>query len=202
MFLRREAGMKWAVDRRSLIRAASRVALAGWVATASGCGLILFPQVQEVPVECLTEPTASFAVPTEGTSARSGAVLRLDRRKDYTVHVRAEGYLPAQVRIESEFSVGRIVTSVVLNGGHGIFTLFISTVLGCFADFRAGAWQVLEPTDLSVELAPDPSAPAPARQGQASASWPTTAPSPSGFCRSCGASAGSTTFCTSCGARQ
>jgi len=168
------------------------------VGVTPGCGLILFPQVQEVPVECPTEPTASFAVPTEGTSARSGAVLRLDRRKDYTVHVRAEGYLPTQVRIESEFSVGRIVTSVVLNGGHGIFTLFISTVLGCFADFRAGAWQVLEPTELSVDLVPDGSAPvatAPA------ASWPTASPSPSGFCESCGTRIGSTSFCTSCGAR-
>lgn len=167
-----------------------------------GCGAILFPTQQEVPVECPTVATASFRVPSVGTSARSGAALKLDRRNDYTVEVQAPGHATQTVRVESEISIWRVATSIVLNGGHGIFTLFITTVIGCFADARAGAWQVLEPTELVVELSPDGSAP-PAQQqaGATTSSWPTASPSPSGFCESCGARAGGTDFCTACGAR-
>jgi hypothetical protein len=164
-----------------------------------GCGAILFPTQQEVPVECPTVATASFRVPSAGTSARSGAALKLDRRKDYTVEVQAPGHATQTVRVESELSISRAIVSIVLNGSHGIFTLFITTFIGCFADIRAGAWQVLEPTELVVELTADGSPPpAPAAT---TSSWPTASPTPSGFCESCGARAGSTDFCTSCGAR-
>lgn len=165
-----------------------------------GCGAILFPTNQEVPVDCPTAPSASFRVPSAGTSARSGAVLKLDRRNDYTVEVVAPGHATRTVRVESEISVWRVATSIVLNGGHGLFTLFITTVIGCFADARAGAWQVLEPSELLVELTPDGS-PAAAQATATSSSWPTAAPSPSGFCESCGARVADTDFCTSCGAR-
>lgn len=165
-----------------------------------GCGAILFPTQQEVPVECPNVGTANFRVASAGTSARSGASLKLDRRNDYTVEVVAPGHAPQTVRVESEISVWRMATSILLNGSHGLFTLFITTVIGCFADVRAGAWQVLEPTELVVELTADGSAPPP-QPAAAASSWPTASPSPSGFCENCGARAGSTAFCTACGAR-
>lgn len=172
------------------------VLLAVCVASSSGCGSILFPQMQEVPVECTNVPTASFAAPAVGTGCRSGQVLRLDRRKDVTVEIKAQGYHAQTVKIVSEVSVARAITSILLNGSHGIFTLFITTVVGVAADIKSGAWQVLEPTELIVELTSDGSTPAATQ-----ASWPTTTPSPSAYCQSCGARAGSTAFCTSCGAR-
>lgn len=163
-----------------------------------GCGSILFPQQQEVPTDCTNVATASFAVPAAGTSVRSGQPLRLDRRKDHTVEVRAEGYDTQTVRVQSQVSVARAAVSILLNGGHGLFTLFITTFIGVFADIRSGAWQVLEPTELQVQLYRPGEGPPP----HATAAWPTTTPSPSAFCPSCGARAGDTTFCTGCGARQ
>ena len=86
------------------------------LASLQGCGAILFPTIQEVPVECPNVATASFRVPSAGTSARSGAALKLDRRNDYTVEVQAPGHATQTVRVQSELSISRAIASIVLNG--------------------------------------------------------------------------------------
>ncbi|MCO5170079.1 MAG: hypothetical protein M9894_27415 [Planctomycetes bacterium] len=165
-----------------------------------GCGAILFPTQQEVPVDCTNVAVASFSVPAAGSGCRSGQVLRLDRRKDHAMEVRAEGYEVQTVRIVSEFSIGRAIASVLLNGSHGIFTLFITTVIGIGADIKAGAWQVLVPTEVKVELYRPGQGPSPTAQA-GETTWPAASPSPSTYCSSCGVRAGTSAFCTSCGAR-
>lgn len=168
--------------------------------TLQGCGAILFPTQQEVPANCGNVATASFSVPAAGAGCRSGQILRLDRRKDYVVEVKSEGYETQTVKVVSEFSLGRAIASVLLNGSHGLFTLFITTVIGIGADIKAGAWQVLEPTELNVELYRPGQGPPPTAQAT-DTTWPVASPSPSTFCSSCGARAGRSTYCPSCGAR-
>lgn len=124
---------------------------------ASGCGAVLFRTYQEVPVECTNAPAATFAVPAEGIAVGSGGVLRLDRRRHHTVVVAAPGHVTRRVELVSTVSAARVGTSMVLNVAPGYFTLFVSTLVGCVVDLEQGAWVVLEPTELTVELEPAPS---------------------------------------------
>lgn len=169
--------------------------------STQGCGAILFRTQQKVPMQCINVPTAQFTVEGQGM-ARSGEVLPLDRREDHVVEVTADGYATQTVRLVSEVSIWRGAISVVLNGGHGFFTFFVSTVLGIPVDIAAGAWEVLEPTRVRVELVPDGSAPVATGPTQPPPPRPTQpTSSTTTFCPSCGTRAGTTTFCTSCGAR-
>lgn len=172
--------------------------------TVSGCGSVLFAPYQEIRPVCPNVPTAGFSAPAVGAGCRSGQVMRLDRREDHVLEARANGYESATVRLESKVSVLRATVSILLNGLVSTPTLWIATPFLCAVDIRNGAWQVLEPGDVVVELyRPGQSpAPAPITPADASASaWPSTSPTPSSFCPSCGTRANSTEFCTSCGAR-
>lgn len=168
----------------------------------SGCMSILCPTQQQVPTECVNVPNAGFSVPADGVGCRGGQVMRLDRRKDHLVEVKAEGYETRTVRLVSEGSVLRAVFSVVLNGLIATPTLWIATPFLVGIDIRSGSWSVLEPGELTVELyRPGQGPPVEAQGGASASSWPAASPSPSGFCASCGARVGDTSFCTGCGAR-
>ncbi len=183
---------------RFLARRVLCVLLAVCVIATPGCGAILFPVDMDVEVNCTNVPNALFSAPKRGTAVRSGNALSLDRREDYRIVVTAPGYVTQEVLIEGKVSLWRAAVSVVLNGGHGMFTLFISTVIGVGVDLKQGAWMCLEDTPVVVELVPGEGGP-PSATTQ---SPPTTATStPSTSCESCGARAGSSNFCTSCGAR-
>ncbi len=179
---------------RFLARRVLCVLLAVCVIATPGCGAILFPVDMDVEVHCTNVPNALFSAPKRGAAVRSGNALSLDRREDYKIVVTAPGYLTQEVFIEGELSVWRAAVSVVLNGGHGLFTLFISTVVGVGVDLKQGAWMCLEHTPIVVELVPGEGGPPPAT-AQSPSSTPST------FCESCGARAGTSNFCTSCGAR-
>lgn len=170
----------------------------------SGCMSILCPTQQEVPTECVNVPNAGFSAPADGVGCRSGQVMRLDRRKDHVVEIRAEGYEARTIRVVSEGSVLRGVFSVILNGLIATPTLWIATPFLVGIDIRSGSWSVLEPVELSVELyrpGQGPPATPQTAPGASASSWPASDPSPAGFCPSCGARIGDTAFCTGCGAR-
>lgn len=171
------------------------------LAAVPGCGSVLFAPYQEVRPICTNVPTAGFSAPAVGAGCRSGQVMRLDRREDHVVEAKADGYEPLTVRLESQVSVFRAAVSIVLNGLIATPTLWIATPFLCAIDIKAGAWQVLEPGEVVVDLYRPGEGPPPAATGASASSWPTTSPTPSSFCPSCGARAGSTKYCTSCGAR-
>lgn len=166
------------------------------VAAVPGCGSVLFAPYQEIRPVCANVPSAGFSAPAVGAGCRSGQVMRLDRREDHVLEARADGYEPLTVRLESEVSVFRAAVSIVLNGLISTPTLWIATPFLCAIDIKAGAWQVLEPGEVVVELAGAGGA-SPA----SAASWPATNPTPSAYCSSCGARVGGSSYCTSCGAR-
>lgn len=172
-----------------------------------GCGSFFFRTQQKLRAECTNVPTATF-VARDGSgsgegSGVSGEVLELDRRKDYDVEVKANGYASQIIHLTSESSVWRITLSIVMNAAWVATIVGIPVpFLGIPIDISAGAWRVLEPTGLRVELVPDGSAPTSPTAQPTAASWPTTTPTSStAFCTSCGTRAGSTAFCTSCGTR-
>lgn len=183
------------MSRRSSCRAAVVLVT---LAVVPGCGSVLFSPIQAVPFSCVNVPNAGFSAPSVGAGCRSGQSMRLDRRNDLVVEAKADGYESQTIRIVSEVSVWRAAVSILLNGLVSTPTLWIATPFLCAIDIRGGAWQVLEPGEVSVELA----GPGPAASTSPSTStWPTANPAPSAFCQSCGARAGTTNFCTSCGAR-
>lgn len=112
----------------------------------SGCGSMIFHNPQDVIVT--TNAPNAFI---RGKGKLPGKI-QLDRSKNDVLLVEAEGYQPKQIHIESHLSWWRLLTSVVLNGGHGLFTLFISTVVGCVMDAGTGAWLVIDPDEIDVEL--------------------------------------------------
>lgn len=158
-----------------------------------GCGAILFPTNIDVEVQS-NDDQALFSAPKRGIQARSGMTLNLDRHKDHAIVVtNRDGSEKKEARIESGLSPWRIAVSVVLNGGHGIFTLFISTAVGIAADLRAGAWWTLDPDPLVVDFTLG-SPPVVASTQES--------PAVSGACPKCRAVVESgTKFCVSCGAR-
>lgn len=171
----------------------------------SGCMSILCPTQQGLPTECLNVPNAGFSAPADGAGCRSGQALRLDRRKDHVIEIKADGYEPRTIRVVSEGSVLRAVFSVILNGLVATPTLWIATPFLVGIDIRSGSWSVLEPGELRVELhRPGEGPPDTATEGgrgASASSWPPSSPASSGFCSSCGARIGDTSFCTGCGAR-
>lgn len=126
-------------------RALSAILAAG--ISLSGCGALIFRNPQTILV---VSNVKDAQVPGVG---RLPMTLQLDRTKNHVLEVQAPGYEPRSVVVRSELSWWRILVSVVLNGGHGIFTLWISTVVGCTIDAAAGAWQGLD-DEVLVELEP------------------------------------------------
>lgn len=165
-----------------------------------GCGSVLFSPYQEVPFECTNVPTAGFSAPAQGAGCRSGQNMRLDRRKDYAIDVKAEGYETLALKVESKVSVLRAAASIILNGLISTPTLWIATPFLCAIDIKAGAWQVLEPGEVQVELYRPGQGPPPVaiRGGD-------DRPSIGGrstYCSSCGAGLSPrSSFCGSCGTR-
>lgn len=166
------------------------------LAATPGCGSILFSPNQEVPFECTNVPTAGFSAPAQGAGCRSGQIMRLDRRKDYAIEVKADGYEQQSFKIESKVSPLRAAVSIILNGIVATPTLWIATPFLCAIDIKSGAWQVLEPGDVKVELYRPGQGPPP----PAVVSSPTFGRT--GYCGECGlgVSKGSS-YCGSCGAR-
>lgn len=113
----------------------------------SACGSMVFHNPQAVIV------TTNACDASLRGHARLPATIHLERNHDHALAVEAPGYEPETVRFHSHLSWWRILVSVVLNGGHGIFTLGITGVIGCVIDAGSGAWQVLEEEEVHVELA-------------------------------------------------
>lgn len=125
--------------------------LAATLLLESGCGAFIFHNPEGVLVTC-NVPGASIEASGEGAACVAPGTLKLDRTQDHLLIVKAPGYATEHVRIDSHPSWWRILISIVLNGAHGIFTLFISTGIGLAIDFGAGAWQALDQDELFVEL--------------------------------------------------
>lgn len=183
----------------------SRVVLAlllsAILAFAPGCGSMMFRNPESVLVTSNVQGAAIF----EGSKGQGKAPgsITLDRSADHILTVQAEGYAPETVRVTSHLSWWRILTSIVLNGGHGLFTLFISTGVGIAIDVGAGSWQYLEPDEVHVELHKTGEAPAPEQTPDQV--QPTAAPvKPAArFCGSCGTKVDAgTRFCPGCGGKQ
>lgn len=194
----------------------------------SGCGSMMFRNPQSVIVRS-NVPGAAVMEGNMGQGKAPGSVT-LDRSRDHVLTVSAEGYAPASVTVESHLSWWRILTSVVLNGGHGIFTLFISSGFGIVTDIGSGAWQVLDDEvdvhleraaftaqPAALELPPEPTKHEPELTGTDAALRRALGPAPFGpapsetqptaarkFCSTCGkdlAKPGAA-FCGECGAHQ
>lgn len=115
----------------------------------TGCGAMIFHNPEAVTVRSNVVGAAVL----EGNigQGRAPGMVTLDRTRDHILTVSAEGYAPKTVTVESHFSWWRALVSVVLNGGHGLFTLFISTGIGIVTDLGAGAWQTLD-DEVNVDL--------------------------------------------------
>lgn len=131
--------------RRSRARVALALVVAASVASG-GCATMIFHNPQDVVVT--TNASGAFI---RGHGRVPGNV-QVDRSKDHALLVEAEGYEPATLKLRSQFSWWRILVSVVLNGGHGLFTLFITTAIGCAVDAGSGSWQVIAEDDVNVQL--------------------------------------------------
>lgn len=191
--------------------------LAASLLLPSGCGAMIFRSPESILVTT-NVTTALVSANGEGQACKGSGRLDLDRSKDHIITVSAEGYEPKIVRVDTHFSWWRAAVSVILNGTHGFFTLFISTVIGIGIDAGTGAWQYLAPEDFEVQLERSPPAPNrvdPAPQTPApdvSAREIPVAPvktvreiptgtGASSFCTSCGAPLEEgTSFCAGCGA--
>jgi hypothetical protein len=126
-------------------------ALAAVLLVESGCGALVFHNPESVVVTC-NVPNATVSASGESASCLAPGTLALDRTRDHVIRVNAPGYESQTVRIDSHPSWWRIAFSIVLNGGHGIFTFFVSTAIGVGIDVVAGAWQVLDTDEVYVEL--------------------------------------------------
>jgi len=198
--------------------------LCGSLLVQSGCGALVFHNPETVLVTC-NVAGASAEASGESRQCITPGTLQLDRTQDHIVVVRAPGYGAQSVRIDSHPSWWRIAFSVILNGAHGIFTLFISTAIGLGIDVAAGAWQALDEDEVYVELhregfeAPSlsgvrrgetsPLAPADVEKGDAPPAPvpPDARPTPPtwinrGACPNCGSHVRSgDRFCSTCGER-
>lgn len=159
-----------------------------------GCGALLFRRDQSVQLNS-NLPDARFGLRPGGTAYAVGESILLDRREDHVIYASAEGQPEQRIEIMSRVSIWRAAVSVVLNGGHGLFTLFISTVLGCSVDIGAGAWQVLEPDVVHAEFGGSVAG------AESTTSWRPAKPGQPAFCSSCGARANDAPFCSGCGAK-
>lgn len=180
------------------MRGLALAALAAVLILSSGCGSMIFHPSQTVIVD--GPVTGGVRAPDTGKACSLPGQMELDRSKDHRLVVVFDGpqKTTRTMTLRSEWSWWRIGASLVLNAGHGFFTLFITTAVGVYTDFSSGAWQCLERDRLT--LSPDqpdePAAPPPAPPSrEASAAAPRA-----GFCRDCGARV-SGAFCGSCGAR-
>src|SRR5437879_1562203 len=108
----------------------------------TGCGSILFKNPSTIRIQSNVVATAKEL--EEGHGAAVPGSITLNRRIDHTIVVSADGYEPQRVYVSADYSWWRILFSVVLNGAHGLFTLFISTVIGCGVDLDSGAWQQMD----------------------------------------------------------
>ncbi len=98
------------------------VALAASLAFTPGCGSMIFRNPQSVLVT--SNVRASIKEGALGLGVAPGRVT-LDRSSGHVLTLEAEGREARVVRVESSLSWWRIAVSVILNGGNGIFTLFI-----------------------------------------------------------------------------
>lgn len=171
------------------------------LAAMPGCGSVLFSPYQEVPFECVNVPTAGFSAPAQGAGCRSGQNMRLDRRRDYMIEVKAKGYETQTLQVESKVSVLRAAVSIILNGLISTPTLWIATPFLCAIDIKAGAWQVLEPGEVAVELYRPGQGPPPVAISGRGDDRPSIG-GRSSYCSSCGAGLSPrSSFCGSCGTR-
>lgn len=136
---------------RARMRRPLALLLAGLLLVESGCGAFIFHNPESVVLTC-NVPGASVEASGEGAACTAPGTIKLDRTTDHLLVVKAPGYAPERVRLDSHLSWWRILISLGLNGAHGIFTLFISTGIGLAIDFGAGAWQALEEDEVFVEL--------------------------------------------------
>jgi hypothetical protein len=185
---------------------------------SGGCMTMFAPPRQEVFV---TADPPGATVRAGDRAIPAPATVLLDTRYDWEIEATAPGYLAQRAVVESHYSAGKIVGSILLNVvAWGWWTFGIGAVVGVAVDFSSGSLLELDPSRVDIYLAPVPDGPReegprgppppPAGSRPAPLPLPPAAgapPAPPGAgeilsCPSCGrALGGGETYCPGCGRR-
>lgn len=121
----------------------------------AGCGTMIRGAAgTSTPVTVRTDPS-NATVMIGGMEQKSPAVFTLEKKKNYQVIIKKEGYKSTIINLRSQVKGGDVGTSFVTNTlAWGWWTLGIGTAVGMITDASTGSMVDLDADGLYVKLEP------------------------------------------------
>lgn len=119
----------------------------------TGCGTMIRGAAgTSTPVTVRTDPTNATVI-IGGMEQKSPAVFTLEKKKNYQIIVKKEGYKSVIINLRSQVKGGDVGTSFVTNTlAWGWWTLGIGTAIGMIADASTGSLVNLDSDGLYIKM--------------------------------------------------